>query len=46
MKDNHDIQIAGSKNLRGFLLPFEDHRATTTMHASVTLPSSSNTALA
>jgi phospholipase D1/2 len=46
MKDNRVIQKKGIANLRGFLLPFEDHRATTTMHASVTLPSSSNTALA
>jgi phospholipase D1/2 len=46
MAANRDIQKEGVANLRGFLLPFEDHRATTTMHASVTLPSSSNTALA
>jgi phospholipase D1/2 len=26
------------KPLQGFLLPFEDHRATATMHASVALP--------
>uniref|UniRef100_UPI001FCCB8D7 phospholipase D-like domain-containing protein n=1 Tax=Paraburkholderia dilworthii TaxID=948106 RepID=UPI001FCCB8D7 len=45
MAKNHDIQIAGRESLQGFLLPFEDHRATRTMHASVTLPSSSNTAL-
>ena len=28
--------------MKGFLLPFEDHRATTTMHASITVPSSGN----
>jgi phosphatidylserine/phosphatidylglycerophosphate/cardiolipin synthase-like enzyme len=44
-KDNHDTRLAGHQALKGFILPFEDHRATTTMHASVTLPSSTNTAL-
>ncbi len=42
---NRDIQIAGNANMKGFLLPFEDHRATTTMHASVTVPSSGNAAM-
>jgi len=32
------------KLMQGFLLPFEDHRATSTMHASITVPSSVNTA--
>ncbi len=32
------------KQMQGFLLPFEDHRATSTMHASITVPSSTNTA--
>lgn len=42
-KDNHDTRMAGHQALKGFLLPFEDHRATATMHASVTLPASTNT---
>ncbi|REE20027.1 phospholipase D1/2 [Paraburkholderia sp. BL27I4N3] len=46
MDDNHDIKLAGKASLLGFLLPFEDHRATSTMHASVTIPSSDSTALA
>ncbi|MGN6317469.1 phospholipase D-like domain-containing protein [Trinickia sp.] len=45
MQKNRDIQLAGIENLRGFLLPFEDHRASATMHASVTIPSSCSTAV-
>lgn len=30
MKDNHDIRLAGN-SMNGFLLPFEDHRSTTSM---------------
>uniref|UniRef100_UPI00056A25F4 phospholipase D-like domain-containing protein n=1 Tax=Paraburkholderia dilworthii TaxID=948106 RepID=UPI00056A25F4 len=46
MRSNLVTRMKGIENMKGFLLPFEDHRATKTMHASVTLPSSSNTALA
>jgi phospholipase D1/2 len=35
MAKNRDIQMAGTKKMKGFLLPFEDHRATTTLHASI-----------
>jgi phospholipase D1/2 len=44
MKDNLVIQMKGMLNMQGFLLPFEDHRATSTMHASITSPSVNNTA--
>jgi phospholipase D1/2 len=43
MKDNL-VRMAKRQPLQGFILPFEDHRATATMHASITLPSSSNNA--
>jgi phospholipase D1/2 len=33
MDTNRDIQLKGKNNVLGFLLPFEDHRATSTMHA-------------
>ncbi|MGU7775513.1 phospholipase D-like domain-containing protein [Burkholderia sp. MR1-5-21] len=46
MTQNRDVQLTGKQKLKGFLLPFEDHRATSTMHASVTIPSSGDTALA
>ncbi|MFM0026317.1 phospholipase D-like domain-containing protein [Paraburkholderia madseniana] len=42
MAQNRDIQLAGKQKMTGFLLPFEDQRATNTMHASVTMPSSGN----
>lgn len=42
MAKNRNIWKGGRKALTGFLLPFEDHRATNTMHASVTMPSSGN----
>jgi phospholipase D1/2 len=42
MKSNLVIQMKGIEKMQGFLLPFEDHRATNTMHASVTMPSSGN----
>ncbi|CAD6548167.1 hypothetical protein LMG28727_04784 [Paraburkholderia kirstenboschensis] len=45
MKDSLVIRMKGVENTKGFLLPFEDRRATTAMHASVTLPSSGNTTL-
>lgn len=31
--------------MKGFLLPFEDCRATATMHASMTIPTDGNTAI-
>jgi phospholipase D1/2 len=45
MNKNRAIQLEGNENLQGFLLPFEDHRATSTMHASVMIPSSGNAAV-
>ncbi|WP_232448061.1 phospholipase D-like domain-containing protein [Burkholderia ubonensis] len=46
MDENNELRKKGEEPLNGFLLPFEDHRSTTTMHASVDIPSSGNTALA
>jgi len=40
MKSNLVIQMKGIEEMQGFLLPFEDLRATNTMHAQVTMPSS------
>ncbi|RQH05777.1 phospholipase D-like domain-containing protein [Paraburkholderia dinghuensis] len=40
MKSNLVIQMKGIEKMQGFLLPFEDHRSTTTMHASIDVPSS------
>jgi phospholipase D1/2 len=45
MKCNLVMRMKGVESTKGFPLPFEDHRATATMHTSVTLSSSSNTAL-
>jgi phosphatidylserine/phosphatidylglycerophosphate/cardiolipin synthase-like enzyme len=42
MAKNRNVWKGGTEALTGFLLPFEDHRATNTMHASVTMPSSGN----
>lgn len=42
MTDNLSLMKKGQP-IKGFLLPFEDHRATGTMHASVTVPTSGNT---
>lgn len=44
MDNNREVWKTGKVALKGFLLPFEDHRATDTMHASVTMPSSDNSA--
>jgi phospholipase D1/2 len=44
MTDNDELRQR-EKPMNGFLLPFEDYRATTTMHASVTVPSSGGTAI-
>lgn len=41
MQKNVELRQSGEP-MKGFLLPFEDHRATGTMHASVTMPSSGN----
>ncbi|WP_321956248.1 phospholipase D-like domain-containing protein [Burkholderia cenocepacia] len=41
--DRNLLMMKGGGVLEGFLLPFEDYRATTTMHASVTVPSESGT---
>ncbi|EML1597127.1 phospholipase D-like domain-containing protein [Burkholderia cenocepacia] len=43
MIDNDDLRQRG-QSMIGFLLPFEDYRATTVRHAQVTVPSSSGTA--
>jgi phospholipase D1/2 len=43
MGDNRAIWKEGRAPLTGFLLPFEDHRSTATMHASITLPSAQDT---
>jgi phosphatidylserine/phosphatidylglycerophosphate/cardiolipin synthase-like enzyme len=43
---NRSTWKGGKEALTGFLLPFEDHRATDTMHAEVTTPSSNNSAIA
>ncbi|MEJ8800139.1 phospholipase, partial [Trinickia caryophylli] len=42
MRDNF-TQMKKGQPMTGFLLPFEDHRSTEAMHASVTIPSSGNT---
>jgi len=42
MKDNRDIQKAGTENLQGFILPFIDRRAETVLHAQIDVPSSTN----
>lgn len=41
MKDNKDLRMS-AKNMNGFILPFEDHRATATMVASVSVPSAND----
>jgi len=46
MAKNRDIQMAGTKKMKGFLLPFEDHRATTTLHASISVPSATTAEVA
>lgn len=43
MNDNVDLRMS-EKNMNGFLLPFEDHRSTATMVASVSVLSSITTA--
>jgi phospholipase D1/2 len=43
MAKNRNVWKSGTAALKGFLLPFEDHRATGTMHAQVTIPSTSDT---
>jgi phospholipase D1/2 len=40
MMDANRLSMKDGGKLDGFVLPFEDHRATSTMHASVTIPSS------
>ncbi|WP_322026841.1 phospholipase D-like domain-containing protein [Burkholderia sp. BCC1977] len=42
MEKNADLRES-EKQMNGFLLPFEDYRATTTMHARVTVPSDDGT---
>ncbi|MEQ5844344.1 MULTISPECIES: phospholipase D-like domain-containing protein [Paraburkholderia] len=41
MHDNLVAKMTG-QNMSGFILPFEDHRAETVLHAQIDLPSSSN----
>jgi phospholipase D1/2 len=45
MDANHEIRKNGKEPMQGFLLPFEDHRATATMHASATIPADSGTVI-
>ncbi|MEW6341959.1 MAG: phospholipase D-like domain-containing protein [Pseudomonadota bacterium] len=45
MSKNQDIQQAGTQAMTGFLLPFEDHRSTTTLYGSISVPSTSDTAV-
>nr|WP_321852206.1 phospholipase D-like domain-containing protein [Burkholderia diffusa] len=45
MKDNRDIQKAGTENLQGFILPFIDRRAETVLHAQIDVPSSTNASM-
>jgi phospholipase D1/2 len=37
--NSNNIKMRTGKTLDGFLLPFEDHRATGKMYAQVTVPS-------
>jgi len=46
MDKNRDIELAGVRPMVGFLLPFEDHRSTTTLYGSISLPSTNDTAVA
>jgi phosphatidylserine/phosphatidylglycerophosphate/cardiolipin synthase-like enzyme len=46
MDNNREVWKAGKAALKGFLLPFEDHRSTDAMHASVTTPPSDTSTLA
>jgi len=43
MNDNLS-KIRKGQPMTGFLLPFEDHRSTTTLYGSISVPSASNTA--
>jgi len=45
MKANDEVRKSGKEPMVGFLLPFQDCRATATMHASVTIPTDSQTAI-
>jgi phospholipase D1/2 len=45
MNDNLS-SMKKSQAMTGFLLPFEDHRSTTTLYGSISVPSANNTALA
>lgn len=42
MNKNQDAQQAGTQQMTGFLLPFEDHRSTTTLYGSISVPSSND----
>ncbi len=46
MSKNQDVQQAGTQPMTGFLLPFEDHRSTTTLYGSISMPSTSDTVVA
>lgn len=39
MSKNQDIQQAGTQPMTGFLLPFVEHRSTTTLYGSISVPS-------
>jgi phospholipase D1/2 len=45
MQQNVELRQAKGR-MQGFLLPFEDHRATNTMHAQITIPSDGRSATA
>ena len=45
MATNEAVRKKGKEPMKGFLLPFEDCRATATMHASMTIPTDGNTAI-
>ncbi|WP_175907127.1 MULTISPECIES: hypothetical protein [unclassified Burkholderia] len=38
MSKNQDIQQAGTQPMTGFLLPFVEHRSTTTLYGSISVP--------
>ena len=46
MDKNRDIELARTRPMVGFLLPFEDHRSTTTLYGSISVPSTNDTAVA
>ncbi|WP_186038765.1 phospholipase D-like domain-containing protein [Burkholderia gladioli] len=43
--NNNLSKMRKGQSMTGFLLPFEDHRSTTTLYGSISVPSSSDTAV-